>query len=103
MQFSSGINIYLDVNTISDPAAAWAALAAADSFDTSVGTVRGQPAALIDPAKDSTGFGNGSVTLVDGSTWIVVEGDGTIPISSLESVAESLTPPAVTASPSPST
>jgi hypothetical protein len=102
MQFSSGINVYLDVNGIPDPAAAWAAMAAADSFNTSVGTVRGHPAALIDPAKDPTGYANGSVSFVEGNTWIVIEGNGRIPILALERVAESLTPAGTANPPSPS-
>jgi hypothetical protein len=90
MQFASGINILLDQNTIQDPAKAWSDMAAAQPTDTSVGTVRGQPAALIDPAADPTGGISGSVSVVDGNMWIVVEGNGRIPLATLERVANSL-------------
>ena len=91
-QFSSGINVYLELNNGAASATAWAALAAADPTTTSVGTVRGQPAALIDPDKDPTHQSNGSVTLVDAGVWIVVEGNGKIPITDLERVTNSLQP-----------
>jgi len=87
-----GVIIYMDVNTIVDPAAAWAALAYQDPYDTSVGMVAGHSAALIDPANDPTGTANGSVSLVEDGTWIVVEGNGQIPISDLEAIAASLKP-----------
>src|SRR6266566_3328978 len=73
LQFSSGVRVYEDVNTIKDPSAAWQGMAS-ESADTSVGTVLGQPAALIDPFKG--GPANGSVTFVLNGTWIVVEGNG---------------------------
>jgi hypothetical protein len=87
-QFSSGINVIQAVNSIPNPAASWAALAAADPTSTSVGTVRGQPAALIDPGNGA----NGSVTVVDAGVWMVVEGNGKIPITDLQRVTNSLQP-----------
>jgi len=90
-QYSSGINIYTDVNGFSNPARAWQAMADQDPNDTTVGTVLGQPAALIDPAKSSSGA-NGSVSLVLGGTRIVVEGNGQIPLADLVRVSSSLQP-----------
>ena len=89
-QFPSGINIYLDQNGLSDPAATWKAMAAQDPTDTSVGAVQGQPAAFIDPAK-SKGGANGSISFVVRGTWIVVEGNGSIPLSDLIRVTNGLT------------
>jgi hypothetical protein len=91
-QFSSGINISQAVNVISNPAASWAALAAADPTTTSVGTVRGQPAALIDPDKDPTHQSDGSVTVVDAGVYMLIVGNGKIPITDLERVTNSLQP-----------
>ena len=91
MAFASGITVVQEANTITDPATAWQRLAREDSADTSVGTVQGQPAALIDPAK-STGNALGSVTVVIDGTIVWVIGDGHIPISDLMRVAESLQP-----------
>lgn len=88
LRFSSGVNIYLDLNTIDDPARAWEELASADPNDTSVGRALGQPAALIDPAKSKSA--NGSVSVVSGTTWVVVEGDGKLPLGDLIGVADSL-------------
>ncbi len=90
MRFTSGIKILLDQNGIKDPAAAWKTLAAHDAVDTSVDTVLGQPAAVIDPAKSPGGQALGSVTFVDNNTWIVVVGTGKIPVDSLLRVANSL-------------
>lgn len=89
MRFSSGITVWEDMNEIADPAAAWEALANQDPVDTSVGTVQGQPAALIDPAK-SPADANGSVRFVVSGTWIVVEGNGQISIADLARVAETM-------------
>lgn len=90
MDFSSGIRVYEDVNLAENPAVTWAAMAAEDPSYTSVGEVRGQPAALIDPMKDPYDTVNGSVSLVDDDTWIVVEGNGRISIQALQRVANSL-------------
>jgi hypothetical protein len=80
--------VWEEANDIPDPAASWKALAEQD-LDTSVGTVQGQPAALIDPAKSPSGA-DGSVTVVLSGTWVVVEGNGQIAIEDLARVAESL-------------
>jgi hypothetical protein len=88
-RFSSGITVWEDTNDIPDPAASWKALADQDPVETSVGSVQGQPAALIDPAK-SPGGANGSVTFVLSGTWVVVEGNGHISIADLIRVAESM-------------
>lgn len=91
LDFSTGIKVLEDVNSISSPKAAWEALASQDPDYTSVGTVRGQPAALIDPARDPAGTALGSVTLVDGGVWMVVVGNGKLFLADLERVANSLT------------
>jgi hypothetical protein len=90
MHFTSGIRLYLDRNTMDDPAAAWRNEAAGDPTTTTVGTVQGQPALLIDPSNDPNNPANGSVTFVEGDTWLVIEGNGTIPITDLVRVANSL-------------
>jgi hypothetical protein len=88
LEFSSGANIYENANKIADPGAAWQSLAA-DSSDTTVATIQGQPAALTDPAK-SHAFGSVSVVL-DG-TWIVVEGNGSMDMDALVRAASGLSP-----------
>jgi hypothetical protein len=87
LEFSSGIRIYENTNVIPNPAAAWEAMAADSPLDTSTGSIQGQPAALIEPDK---GGANGSITFVQGGTWIVVEGNGALSLDDLESVASSL-------------
>jgi hypothetical protein len=89
MRFRSGITLLQEANSISDPAKAWEGLAKQDPVDTSVGTVQGQSAALIDPAK-SAGGALGSVTVVLGGTIVWVVGDRLIPLSDLVRVADSL-------------
>jgi len=91
MHFTSGIVVLQKADSIGDPARAWQRLANQDSVDTSVGTVQGEPAALIDPAK-SNGGALGSVTVVLGGTIVWVVGDGTLSISDLVRVADSLRP-----------
>jgi len=91
MHFTSGIVVLQEANSIGDPARAWQRLANQDSVDTLVGTVQGEPAALIDPAK-SKGGALGSVTVVLGGTIMWVVGDGTLSISDLVRVADSLRP-----------
>jgi hypothetical protein len=69
---------------------------AADSpTDTSVGSIQGQPAALIDPEKAQA---NGSVTFVQSGTWTVVEGNGKLTLDDLEKIASSLRPYSTTPS-----
>jgi len=89
MRFRSGIVFLQEGNRIADPARAWEGLAKQDPVDTSVGTVQGHPAALIDPAK-SMGGALGSVTVVIGGTIVWVVGDGLIPVTDLVRVADSL-------------
>ena len=99
--FPSGIAILQQVNDIKDPASSWEALAAQDPQDTSVGSIGGIPAAVIDPAK-SSGGALGSVSLVKDGTWIVVVGNGKISAADLERVAASLIPAALPVRASPS-
>lgn len=87
-QFVSGITIEFETNTIADPAKAWRRLAASDSEEASVGTVQGQPAALIKPSAGAVG----SVTFVRRDTIIRVIGDGSASLQDLIDVADSLTP-----------
>jgi hypothetical protein len=91
MAFASGITLTQEANTFSDPGKAWQRLADEDSADTSVGTVQGQPAALIDPAK-SIGGALGSVTVVIDGTIVWVVGTGHVAIADLVRVADSLQP-----------
>jgi hypothetical protein len=90
MQFSSGVKITMEINTNKDPAAAWQSLADQDPSTTSVSVVRGQPASLIDPAKDSTHTIDGGVSVVDDGLLITVGGNGKIAIGDLVEVTESL-------------
>jgi hypothetical protein len=83
-------SIYESANRLSDPDAAWAALARQDPATTSTTSIHGTDAAVIKSAEDGAGGDLGSVTLVLGSTWLVVEGDGSVPASTLVSVAGSL-------------
>jgi hypothetical protein len=90
LQFASGAKVYLNANGISDPAAAWDAMAKQSPNDTSVGTVLGQPAVFIEPAKSPGGRALGSVTFVDDGTWVVVEGNGKLSLDDLTRIAGSI-------------
>jgi hypothetical protein len=92
MRFTSGMQISEEPNTIRDPKAAWEGLAKQDPATTSVGTVRGQPASLVDPAKAEEGAVRGGVDVVDRGLHITVTGDGTIPLADMIAVTESLAP-----------
>lgn len=90
LHFSSGIVILEDTNTIGDPAAAWERLAKDDSYNTSVGSINGIPAALIDPQKSDQGaLGSRTFVSPDG-TWLVVLGNGTLSIEDVTGVATSM-------------
>jgi hypothetical protein len=89
--YQSGVRVYLDRYDGVDAASTWRE-AADQSSDSSVATVAGQPALLIDPGKDSAGEANGSVSLVEGGTLVVVEGNGRMPLDRLVAIAGSLRP-----------
>jgi hypothetical protein len=90
LDFASGVTVYLSVNTLGNPTAEWAGLAASYP-EYSVGTVRGAPAALVDPA-NGDGTARGGVNLVESSLRIAVAGNGKISLSDLIDVTESLAP-----------
>jgi hypothetical protein len=92
ISFQSGITLETDVNTFKDPDASLRKFAASDSVETTIGTVQGQTAAIIDPAKDPAGHALGSVTLVERGTWICLVGNGTLSANSLVAIANSLSP-----------
>jgi hypothetical protein len=89
--YQSGVRLYLDQDAGGDSASTWKD-AAEQSSDSSVATVAGHPALLIDPAKDPAGEANGSVSLVEDGTLVVVEGNGQMPLDRLVAIAESLRP-----------
>jgi hypothetical protein len=89
LSFKSGLSVIERANTFKDPSSTWEAMAKDSPGDTSVGTIQGQPAAFIDPAK----FGaKGSVSLVLEGTSVVVVGSGDQTLSQLTEVAQSLKP-----------
>lgn len=90
LEFSTGVTLVLDVNTIVDPEASWKRLSESNPEVYSVGTVQGVPASLIDPAGDVTKTAEGGVTFVKDGIYVSLGGDGTIPLSSLVETAESL-------------
>jgi hypothetical protein len=106
LDFGSGVIVTLGVNHLVDPPKEWATLAE-EYPEFSTGTVGGVPASLADPAKGALG----GVDLVEGGVRMTVTGDGTIPLSDLIAVAESIqaafppTPSATqsTTAPSPTT
>lgn len=90
LDFSSGISVFLEINTLAHREADWAAMAAQDPDDTSVGIVRGEAAEVIDAEKDVSQTADGGVVLVENGVFIAVTGNGNIPLDNLRSVAESL-------------
>lgn len=92
LQFSSGVSLTMEVNTIVNPAASWRSFVASDSDEASLATVHGQPAVVIDPAADPSGFATGGVTWVQNGIWISVGGNHRLTPSQLLSTADSLTP-----------
>jgi hypothetical protein len=87
LEFSSGVVIYQEVNTLADPVAVWQRMAERYP-EFSVATVRGNTASLADPTK-AVGA-EGGVDLVEGNVRIIVSGDGKIPLTALVEVTESL-------------
>jgi hypothetical protein len=94
IDFESGVILTLGVNHLADPATEWDTLAK-QYPEFSTGTVRGLPASLADPSKDALG----GVDLVEEGVRMTVTGNGSIPLTDLIAVAESLAP---IGSPSPS-
>jgi hypothetical protein len=91
LEFSSGVTIGIDTNTITDPEASWKGLAATNPSVYSVGDVQGAPALLIDPRGDPTGSAEGGVTFVLDGVYVSVGGDGTISLQQLVDAARTLT------------
>lgn len=89
LEYESGIDIYAGPNTIENPKAEWEETAALFP-EFSVGTVRGLPASLADPAKSPNGTALGGVLFVDSEVLFEVGGTGNIPVTELVEVAESL-------------
>lgn len=93
IDFSSGVILTLGTNHLANPADEWSKLAQ-DYPEFSTGTVRGVPASLADSAKGALG----GVDLVQNGVRITVTGNGSIPLTDLVDVAESIQP---IASPTP--
>ena len=93
LDYSTGIRVVEDVNSLTDPVSVYRNLAAQDPNTTSVGTVHGLPAMLIDPLAIPNEGARGVVGLVEPSgTLVLVEGNGRIPLVTLILVAQSLEP-----------
>jgi hypothetical protein len=88
IEYRSGISFYMGVNTQSDPEAAYATLAANYPEEMEVGTARGKPA-LIARIYERTGA-VGGVSVVEDGIRLIVNGNGSIPVSDLKRVVESL-------------
>ncbi len=98
--FGTGVILTLGVNHLADPAGEWARLAN-EYPEFSTGSVRGVPASLADPSKGALG----GVDLVEDGVRITVTGNGSIPLTDLVTVTESIQPtvtPTPPASPTPS-
>jgi hypothetical protein len=87
LAFKSGLSLVERANPFKDPNSTWEAMAKDSPNDTTVGTIQGQPAAFIDPAKFT---GKGSVSVVLDGTEVVVIGSGEQTLSEIAQVAESL-------------
>jgi hypothetical protein len=89
--FDSGVYVILQRNPWPDPAAIWKRMVAEQGDGTAVGTVQGVPAfeSEIDPARPNI---HGCIFFVANDVYVVVCGDGTIPLKDLLPVAESVTP-----------
>ncbi len=90
MAFISGVKVELQPNPFEDPVLEWTQDAASYP-QASVGIMRGKPASFADPEKDPTGISNGGVSWVEDGLYIIVYGNGEIPLDQLIEVAKSLT------------
>ncbi len=90
LEYESGVDVVIDVNTIRDPEASWKRPAQDDPNVYSTGMVRGVLPNLIDPAGDPTGEALGGVTLVENALYVSVGGNGSIPLDRLIQITESL-------------
>jgi hypothetical protein len=92
-EFNSGVSVILQPNPWPDPAANWKEMAgeSEQGGGTSVGSVQGVPAfeQEINPANPNL---LGSVFFVVNNVYVMVLGDGTIPLKNLLVVAESVKP-----------
>lgn len=89
IEYRSGVSFYMGVNTQRDPEAAYATLAAKYPEEMEVGTARGKPA-LIASIYERTGAVGGVSVVEDNGVRLIVNGNGSIQISDLERVMESL-------------
>ena len=87
--YASGVRLISDVSRMANPAESWAA-AATDDAEASAGEVNGQPALLIDPAKDPSHTARGSISFVRKGVLIVLEGDGSQSLEELRSIAATI-------------
>lgn len=92
IDFRSGIAELIDVSSSDDATAAdgLKGFVANDSEEASLGTVHGHVAAVIDPAKDPSGYAAGSVTFVENGVWLCVLGNHRLSAADLVEVAQSL-------------
>jgi hypothetical protein len=88
--YSSGVDLLLDATmTWTDPAESWEGLARVEPDWRTVGTVRGQPALLSDPAKSDETVG-GVEFVMEANLLVNITGNGEIPLEDLIEVAQSL-------------
>lgn len=92
LTFSNQVSILMELNSSADSRPDLRAFVAGDSAEASLTTVDGVDAALIDPARDPSGFARGSVTFVVGNLWVYVIGNHTLSADSLLAIANSLAP-----------
>jgi hypothetical protein len=90
IEFSTGLTLSLQRNTIKDPAASWERLARDDPTTTSVGDINGSPANLIDPETDPTHTAEGAAVWVVNGVHVVLIGNGKVPLAEIVTAAEAL-------------
>jgi hypothetical protein len=90
LEFSSGVTVLMDRNTIVDPTSSWENLATADPKIYSVGKIGSTPASLIDPDGDPNDDAEGGATFVVDGVYVAVGGNGKIPLDHLVTAAEGL-------------
>jgi hypothetical protein len=91
LEFSSGLTLAVDINTIADPSAAWKTLAESSPRIYSVGEINGVAASFIDPDGDPNDDAKGGVTFVIDGIYVSVGGNGRIPLRDLVAAAEQVT------------
>lgn len=86
--YRSGVKVEMGPNTMRDPQAAYAVLAAKYPGEMEIGEARGRPA-LIANIYPETGA-VGGISVVEGDVRLIVNGNGKLPIADLRRVLESL-------------